>query len=583
MLLLAACGGAIGGDPSAVGGPGNDQTGLDRGDGSEPGLGNPGDGPQDGSGPGGVPPAEDIAECADRVLPDQPLRRLSSSQYHNTLRDLFGAELALDMIMGSLFPVTQIDSGFEGDAEANVVNTAESNAIEDNAARIAASIVAGPDPFMQSLCGLSAGYGGGDVDGCVDGFIDDFGARAYRRPLTEGERGIARGLYDALRAEQPAVEAFAGLVQLFVQAPALLYRVERGADEVSPGLLRLTDHEMASRLSYFFLDSMPDEELFTEADAGRLSTPAEIATQAERLMASPRFEAVLANFHRDWLRLYELETAAKDPALYPEFTEAVRTSLQEEASRLVNHIMQDGDGSIATLLGTREIPVNGALANFYGTDGGSDPDAWSPAELDDRRGLLTLASFMATQAEADKTSPIHRGAFFQSEVLCNPLPNFPGNIDTQTPLQDTSMLPTARERLSPLLAEGSTCAGCHTLFNPTGLAFENYDAAGLWRDQENGADIDASGTVELDGVAHDFESPLELMERVAESEQARDCYTLQWYRAALGRREFAEDACGLELVQQAASSNGGDIRQLLVALTQTDGFLYRTVPTEVEP
>jgi hypothetical protein len=125
--------------------------------------------------------------------------------------------------------------------------------------------------------------------------------------------------------------------------------------------------------------------------------------------------------------------------------------------------------------------------------------------------------------------------------------------------------------------------GCHTLFNPTGLAFESYDAVGRWRDTENGAPIDTTGSLVVDGAAHAFETPLELSEAVAASAQARDCYTLQWYRAALGRREFAEDACSLAVAEQAATDSGGDLRELLLAITQTDGFLYRRVNDEEAP
>jgi hypothetical protein len=241
----------------------------------------------------------------------------------------------------------------------------------------------------------------------------------------------------------------------------------------------------------------------------------------------------------------------------------------------VRYVLDEADGSIATLLGSDLIPVNSVLADLYGVQvSGADEDSWVAASVPERKGLLTLGSLMATLADDTRTNPIHRGAFFQKEILCRTLPAFPANLDTQTPLEDTSSLPTARGRLSPLLENGA-CMGCHSQFNPTGLAFENYDAIGQWRDQENGADIDASGSLILDGELLEFETPLELVTGVATSRDARDCYTLQWYRAALGRREFSEDACGLALAETAAEQSGGDLRELLIALTQTDGFLYR--------
>lgn len=521
-----------------------------------------------------------------RTLPGQPLRRLSSTQYRNTVRDLFGADLAQTLLNGSIFPTTVISSGFINDAEANSVNTEESNAIEDNAERIATLVLAAPDRFVRALlpCPLANSLGDADIDACINKFIGEFGQRVYRRPLTAGETTIVRNLYDRVRVDQPAIEAWSALLQFFVQSPALLYRVERGASQTSSGFTRLTSYEMASRLSYFLLDSLPDEELFAEAAADRLLTVAQVAVQARRLIQTGAFNQVLDGFHRDWLRLYTLEQTGKDQSVFPEYTPAVKASMLEEASQLVRYVLDEADGSVATLLGTKITPVNSVLAAFYGVDasGATDADTWVPVEVPNRRGLLTLGSLMATLSNVDRTNAIHRGAFFQREILCNRLPAFPANLDTQGPLEDTSMLPTARERLSPLLANG-TCKACHSQFNPTGLAFEKYDAVGLWREQENGADIDASGTLSLDGTEQMFADPLELAEQISQSEQARDCYTLQWYRAALGRREFAEDACSLAVAQRDTADASGDLREMIVAITQTDGFMYRTPADEVGP
>lgn len=582
LLLLIGCSGKIvgagdspSGAPRADGdggaGPGSGSgSGADGGPG-EPGLadaGAAGDDELDATG---------LDACDDRSLPGQPLRRLSSTQYHNTLRDLFGPELGAELIDGSLFPLTQISAGFVNDAEANVVNTAESNAIEDSAERVATELLADPDRYAAELlpCDVPSTQDDAAIDACIDDFIEQFGLRAYRRPLTESELMIARGLYDELRAEQSALEAWSALVQYFVQAPALLYRVERGLGTTRSGLVRLSDYEMASRLSYFFLDSMPDAQLFAAAEAGELRMPAEVAEQARRLMDAPTFRAAFDGFHRDWLRAYELEQAGKDTDVFPDYTPEVQASLLEEASQLVRYVLDEGDGNIASLLGSPELPVNSTLAEFYGVMAeGADQDTWVPVAVPERRGLLTLGSFMATLAETDRTNPIHRGAFFQREILCNQLPAFPANLDTQTPLEDTSMLPTARERLSPLL-ENATCMGCHAQFNPTGLALENYDAVGRFREQENGAQIDASATLVLDGASRSFDTGSELIEAMAASDDARQCYTLQLYRAALGRREFGADACSLALADRAALEHGGDLRELLVAITQTDGFLYR--------
>lgn len=510
--------------------------------------------------------------CEQRTVPTTPLRRLSSDEYHNTLESLFGSE-SWRVLADSRFPPTPHGSGFSSDAEANIVNTAESNAIEDNAERIAQLIDAEPEPFLRELlpCDLSDGIDDGAIDACVDAFIADFGMRVSRRPLTDGEVSIARDLYDGVREEQSASFAFAALVQYFVQSPALLYRTERGTPEVDAPMIPLSGYEQASRLSYLLTGNMPDDELFAAAEAGELNSAAQVRAQAERLLSEDRFFEVLERFHRDWLQTHGFEW--KPPEEFPDF-EAASGSLNAEQARFVRHVLNDGDGRIETLLGSRHYPVDATLASYYGVEAPAATDEdWVVAELDDRRGLLTQASLMATLAGSNMTNPIHRGAFVQTQILCRTLPALPGNIDIQTPLQDTSDLPTARQRLSPLLENGQ-CAGCHTVINPVGLAFENYDAAGRWRDRENGTAIDGSGTLRLDGADVEFDGPLELADAIAVSDEARRCYALNWFRMAMGRPEFEEDACSLEPLQRATADSGGDVREMILALVETDAFRH---------
>jgi hypothetical protein len=161
------------------------------------------------------------------------------------------------------------------------------------------------------------------------------------------------------------------------------------------------------------------------------------------------------------------------------------------------------------------------------------------------------------------------------DILCESLPALPGDIDTAAPLEDTSNLPTARERLAPLL-ESPSCRNCHQAFNPVGLAFENYDAVGAWRDMENGSPIDSSGTFRLDGEDFAFSGPEELLVRVAESDTVRDCFSLQAFRAMKGQRESPQDSCSITIARTAAADSGGDLRETLLSLVETKAFLYRT-------
>jgi len=518
--------------------------------------------------------------CAAESLAPQPLRRLSSTQYANTIADLFGPTLSAKLETGSLFPATVIKAGFNADAEANVVSSSESHAIEDNAERIAAAVIADAAPFLKALlpCETSATVSDADIEACLDKFIDDFGTRAYRRPITKAEHATARSLFDAVRESQSATLAFAATLQFFVQSPALLYRVERGRGQAKNGVVQLSDYETASRLSFLFTDSMPDAELFEAAKAGKLRTRKQIVAHAERLMKTPRFMNVMAAFHRDWLHLYDLETTARDATLFPEFTPALHASMLRESSEYVRYVLEEGDGSLRTLLGGTTFPIDGELANLYGVKA-ANPEAFSPVEIRNRRGLLTQAAFLAASSKVDRTNPIHRGAFFQREVLCSELPSLPGNIDTNGPLESSASLPTARERYAPLL-ENPSCSGCHTQFNPTGLAFEQFDAIGRHRSQENGKTIDASGSINLGDGPKTFDSAVQLVDLVVDSEQVSRCYSTQWYRAALGRREVTDDTCTLNSLEDAMVTHDGDLRELLLAVVRSDAFIFRRASEE---
>jgi hypothetical protein len=580
LLALASCTGSIeGGPPASSGNQGSAGGGASGTFGGASGAaGDPAMAAQ------ALADAQARAACAQRTLPTQPLRRLSDEQYRNVITDLFGATLAPPLLAGSVFPPTVIKVGFAGDANANVVNTAESNAIEDNAEHIAATILASPDKYLRALlpCPLPATTTDAQVDACVGDFIAKFGQRAYRRPLTTSESALAKRVYDLVRPTQGAVAAWVSVVQYFVQAPALLYRVERGAGASPdvPSLIKLTGYEMATRLSFLFLNSAPDTVLLDAGAAGALSSSTQVSAQARRLMQDPRFIDAMGAFHRDWLHIFELAQMTKDTTAFPDFTPAVEAGLLEENTQLGRSVFSDPAASIRSLLLAAEVPVNATLATYYGVSApGATDMAWVTAAVPHRSGLLTSGAVMAALSKVNRSNPIHRGAFIRTAVLCDQLPGLPANVDTAGPLQDTAGLPTARQRLAPLTTRAD-CKGCHLQINPSGFALENYDGAGKWRDQEGGAAIDASGSLDVGNGPVSFTTPADFLSLLAGSDKVRDCYGLQWLRAALGRLEAPEDACSIATLKSAVVKSHGDLRELLVALTQTDAFLYRRT---VEP
>ncbi|NUO54195.1 MAG: DUF1592 domain-containing protein, partial [Polyangiaceae bacterium] len=410
----------------------------------------------------------------------------------------------------------------------------------------------------------------------------DFGKRAFRRPLSAEETARYRGLFDTAIAD-PDMGTFEIGIQLVLQAmlqsSQFLYRPEFGeADPIDVDVVRLTHWEMASKLSYMIWNTMPDDTLFAAAEANQLGTKEEIAAQARRMLADDRAKDAIRNFHRQWLRLVQLETISKDTTVYPSYSDALRPMWKEEVERFIEYVVLEDDAKLSTLLTAPYTFVNSDLATFYGEDVvGPAPSgaAFEKVSLDPthRAGLMTQGALMAVHAEGNQSSPVFRGKFVREQLLCQTLPLPPANLVIEPPELDPSK--TTREQFEEIGANPD-CASCHALMNPIGFGFENFDGVGLWRDTQNGKPIDPTGTISatesLDG---DFAGPVDLASKLSQSSEVASCVTSQWFRFAYNRTVTADDACNLDVVNQAFAASGYDIRELIVALTQTETFLHR--------
>lgn len=519
-----------------------------------------GSGGSGGSGENPEPP-----ELTCDTVGAQPLRRLSSAQYWQVLDGLLPAPLAQQARDMDGFPRTRIEDNFTTFASANRVSTAESIQIEDNAEAIATLFREDITVLAPQLIPCIGDSLGADVvDGCMPGFVTDFATQAYRRPPTEAEQALVMDLYAGVRDEDGVEQALAAVLQYFLQAPALLYVTEPGIATDDPDVIALSGHEVATRLSLLFLDGLPDAELVAAAEDGSLLTLEGVEAQARRLAASADVSRSMTTFHHEWLRGFSLEDAER---VHPLWDADVGDAMTEELRAFGRWFIEETDGSFRTLMTTDAFPSDGRLNAVYNA---GDPMASG------RRGLLTTAAAMAAAAHSDSTSLVERGAFIRQHVLCMPLPPFPGDVDVEGTLGDYGDLPTARERLEPLMLEPS-CAGCHTGFNPLGFPFEAYDWVGAHRTQENGATIDTSVEIDLAVFVGSFASATELVVALAESELAQDCYATHWFRYAMGRHETEADTCSLDDIRTAFTASDGDVRELLVAIAVSDAFRFRNI------
>ena len=503
---------------------------------------------------------------------DTPIRRLTRFEYNRTVRDLLGDTSN----PADVLPPEEEVAGFNNQAAALTSSDLLIEQYMKVAEDVSARAVLDVDALLPDC---DPGLDGSDT--CALSFIQDFGSRAFRRPPSQTEIERLKGVFD-WAVNDPDLGRFEDGIQLVIEAalqsPSFLYRPELGAETPIEGdVVPFTSWEMATKLSYMLWNTMPDDALFAAAEADELQTKEQIAAQATRMLEDEKARDLIRNFHTQWLLLTHLDSVTKDTSIYPAFSGSLRPLWTEEIQAFVEHVILEGDGSLQTLLTADFSFMNEELASFYGGDV-LDPvtgPEFRQVQLDpDRRaGFLTSAGLMATHANVNQSSPVFRGKFVREQLMCNTLPPPPNDLVIEPPELDPNK--TTKEQFEEIGANPA-CSGCHTLMNPIGFIFEHYDGVGQWRDQQNGKDIDAVGeVVQTDDIDGEYDGALELASALAASTQVQECVSSQWFRFAYNRTVTQEDSCSVEQLNDVFRSSNFNVRALLVALTQTNAFLYR--------
>ncbi len=506
-------------------------------------------------------------QCTDQdVVPGASYPRLlTRTEYDNTLRDLFGLDVAHDVA----FPPENETLGF-----ANGTSHAASSLLVElylKASERAARRGLGPGSrYADHPC-----VGHGDA-GCVGDFVADFATRAFRRPLVDEEKLILGRVYDELAPALGHREALIATLEAVLQSPQFLYRVERGTLDDSGAFRTLDSYELASRLSYFLWASMPDDALFEAAARDELSTEAGLVAQARRMLSDDKAASALREFHAQWLGLAQLHVYDKDPDVFDGYDPSWRSAWADSVLSFITHETFFAGGDFEALYTSNAVYTDATLAPLYGLPESNDmarhalpPDVYGG-------GLLTQPGLLAALANANQTSPIKRGVFVREHILCEVLPDPPADVPIVPPDPDPNA--TTRERFAAHTAEES-CRDCHELIDPVGFGFEGYDALGRHRTEENGLPIDDSGSLmytwSMDSALEgDFHGPVELAGRIGKSDQARDCYATQWFRYALGRAETGLDVCNLGVVRHKFEQHE-NVRELLLDIVRMPAFRTR--------
>ena len=419
-------------------------------------------------------------------------------------------------------------------------------------------------------------------ESCARTFIERVGRRLFRRSLTAEETDarvdIANQAANALRDFYAGLEL--GLMSLLV-SPEFLFRVEAAEPQPSdPSTMRLSSISMASRLSYLLWDSTPDDELLAAGENGDLVTETGLATQIERMIASPKLETGIRALFSDLYDFKQFDDGLvrKDSALFPVYTQTMVEEAKEQTLRtIVAHLTSEKD--YRDLFTTPETFMTRRLGVVYRLPVPT-ASGWEPyifPEESRRAGLLSHVSFNALHSHPGRSSATLRGKFVREVLLCQDIPTPPANIDFSIVEDTMGELRTARDRLEEHVSN-QACAGCHSLTDPIGLALESFDAVGMFRDEENGAQIDTSG--ELDGISYD--DAVGMGQALRDDPALGPCLVRSLFRYAVGRDPEAGEEALLEYLDERFASASYRVTELMREVALSDGFRTTSGPREAE-
>jgi hypothetical protein len=548
------------------------------------------------TGTGGTGGTTVVVQCNAIAPGRSPLRRLTTYEYNNTIRDLLGDTTN----PGSALP-PQVDSHqnpFGNDADeqtpGDVLVEKYQTVAESVAARATASATA-----LGKLHTCASNVTTANEESCARSIATSLAPRALRRTTTTAEIDELVTLYRGVRGLSTTTtfgSGVAAMIEALLQSPEFLYRIELGTTVAdNPALKRVGGREMATRLSYLFWQTMPDTTTFQAADAGMLDTKEGVLAQAQKMLDDQRSHPTVAFFFDNLLPIPDLAGLTRDATQFPTWSSSVGAAMRTEVQRFLEHEIYENTtqaappyqaGSWPAILTAPYTFVNQSLFNHYGAAtfaSGTSVTGTTLTKVNlnttQRLGLLTLGGMTAGSTTSNLTNPVLRGIFVLNKLMCR---------NVELPTGFTPMVPdpysgkTARERYSKH-STAAICAECHKAIDPLGFPFENYDAVGRYRASEKWTDpmtnitydtpIDASGSVS--GVTGTAQNAVELVKLLATSSEVENCFASHWMRFAYGRSLESADACNQQSVQTAFMNEGYNVKKLLLALTQSDGFLYR--------
>jgi hypothetical protein len=418
---------------------------------------------------------------------------------------------------------------------------------------------------------------------CAAEILTSIARRAYRRPITDDERNRLMDLYDGEREQGRRFEAGVQTALAYVLvAPQFLFRVEEDPANAAPGTLyRISDLELASRLSFFLWSSLPDDELIDLAAAGKLGDPKALERQVRRMLEDERAITLAKDFAGQWLYLRNLRASAPDMYVFPDFDDNLRQSAIRETEMLFETVIRE-DLPVPTLLSADFTHINERLARHYGVPGIYGDQFRRVAVTDERRkGLLGHASILTLSSYPNRTSPVTRGNYVLTNILGTPPPEPPPNVPALP--EATGEKLSMRARMERHRADPA-CAGCHQLMDPIGLVLESYDGIGQWRTEDNGERLDGYGsTIHVLRDSGPIEGPVDLRNAIlSQPERFVRTAAEKLMTYALGRGLTHEDMPTARAIVRAAAADDYRFSALVLAIVRSAPFQMRIAGSDTD-
>ena len=516
----------------------------------------------------GLTPAESSQGPTTRSKTTVAVRRITETQYRHTIADIFSTKIKINarfepekrvdglLALGSS-ELSLTSSGFE---QYFALASSISDQVLADGARTAYVTCQNPAP--------------GD-DTCARQFIEKYGRRLFRRPLTDPE--VVARIKTASTGAKSTGDFYAGLklaLTSLLVAPEFLFRVETAeADPTTPGRYRLDAYGKASRISFLLWDAAPDDELLAAASSGAIHTAAGLKQHLTRMVASPRFEDGVRAFFADMLQLDGFDNLVKDPAIYPKFNQAVSDSAREQTLKTVVNLLVQGKRDYRDLFTPNETFINRPLASIYRIPFASAAE-WAPytfPESSERSGILTQVAFLSLFSHPGTSSPTKRGIKLLEIFMCEATPDPPADVDFSK-VQDSTK-GTVRGRLLDHM-NNTACAACHRRTDPPGLSLEHFDGLGQLRTMENSARIDV--TANLHGEK--FEGAQGLGKILRNNPEVPRCLVRRVYAYGAGRKTEDRDEGYLTEQTKAFAGNGYRLPELMMQIGSSPEFFQIVVP-----